>query len=79
MQGVGFRYHTRQRAQALGITGYVCNLDDGNVEIIACGAEDALEQLMVWLKEGGPPSARVDRVLREPRGTLDFQEFRIHY
>lgn len=79
VQGVGFRYHTQQQAQALGITGYVCNLDDGNVEIIACGEHDAIERLMFWLKKGGPPNARVDRVLREPRGPSDFKAFTVHY
>ena len=59
VQGVGFRYTTQHEAQRLGLSGYAKNLDDGSVEIVACGESDSVEQLMVWLKAGGPRSARV--------------------
>lgn len=42
------------------------NLDDGSVEVVACGEEGQVEKLMQWLKSGGPRSARVERVLSEP-------------
>ncbi|MDU4094468.1 MAG: acylphosphatase [Pantoea sp.] len=64
VQGVGFRYSTQMQAQQLGLTGYARNLDDGSVEVLACG--ERVEQLVAWLKAGGPRSARVDRVLTEP-------------
>ena len=66
VQGVGFRYTTQHEAQRLGLTGYAKNMDDGSVEVVACGESDRVEQLMKWLKAGGPRSARVDRVLSEP-------------
>ncbi|WP_333897432.1 acylphosphatase [Mixta calida] len=66
VQGVGFRYSTQAQAQQLGLTGYTRNLDDGSVEVLACGDNAQLEQLLAWLKAGGPRSARVDRVLTEP-------------
>ncbi|AIX74210.1 MAG: acylphosphatase [Mixta calida] len=66
VQGVGFRYSTQAQAQQLGLTGYARNLDDGSVEVLACGDNAQLEQLLAWLKAGGPRSARVDRVLTEP-------------
>ncbi|WP_312393151.1 acylphosphatase [Mixta calida] len=66
VQGVGFRYSTQAQAQQLGLTGYARNLDDGSVEVLACGDNAQLEQLLAWLKAGGPRSARVDRVLAEP-------------
>lgn len=66
VQGVGFRYSTQAQAQQLGLTGYARNLDDGSVEVLACGDSAQLEQLLTWLKAGGPRSARVDRVLTEP-------------
>lgn len=66
VQGVGFRYSTQMQAQQLGLTGYARNLDDGSVEVLACGDSEPLEQLLGWLKAGGPRSARVDRVLTEP-------------
>lgn len=53
VQGVGFRYTTQHEAQRLGLTGYAKNMDDGSVEVVACGEGDRVEQLMKWLKAGG--------------------------
>lgn len=58
-----FRASTRAQAQALGLRGYAKNLADGGVEVLACGAEDALDRLQSWLRQG-PPAARVDDVRR---------------
>ena len=66
VQGVGFRYSTQREAQRLGLTGYARNMDDGSVEVVACGDSENVEQLIAWLKAGGPRSARVDKVLAEP-------------
>jgi acylphosphatase len=64
--GRGFRYSTQREALQLGLTGYARNMDDGSVEVVACGEAEQVEKLMAWLKAGGPRSARVDRVLTEP-------------
>lgn len=61
VQGVFFRASTRDRAQSLGLSGYVENRRDGSVYISAEGEEDALEKLVKWCHEG-PPRARVDEV-----------------
>lgn len=61
VQGVWFRESTRREALPLGITGYARNMDDGSVEVLACGEDDALDQLAGWLKQG-PPMARVTRL-----------------
>jgi acylphosphatase len=80
VQGVGFRYTTQHEAQRLGLTGYAKNMDDGSVEVVACGESDRVEQLMKWLKAGGPSSARVDRVLSEPHRPGDeLKGFSIRY
>lgn len=63
VQGVFFRDSTRQKAEALDITGYAINLDDGRVEVLACADEHALEELERWLREG-PSSADVSDVER---------------
>jgi acylphosphatase len=65
VQGVFFRHSTRQRALGLGIRGHARNLSDGSVEVLACGSEQALEQLRAWLWEG-PPTAQVTRVECKP-------------
>ncbi|QHM70532.1 acylphosphatase [Mixta intestinalis] len=74
VQGVGFRYSTQMQARQLGLTGYARNRDDGSVEVLACGESDKLEQLLMWLKAGGPRSARVDRVLTEPHQSADVPQ-----
>lgn len=66
VQGVGFRYSTKREGEKLGLTGYARNLDDGSVEVVACGEAEQVEKLLAWLKAGGPRSARVDKVLTEP-------------
>ena len=78
VQGVGFRYTTQYEAKKLGLTGYAKNLDDGSVEVVACGEEGQVEKLMQWLKSGGPRSARVERVLSEPHHPSgELTDFRI--
>lgn len=60
VQGVGFRWSTKQKAKKLNITGHAKNLDDGTVEIIACGSKENVEKLKSWLKEKGPRLARIE-------------------
>ncbi|KFK93179.1 MULTISPECIES: acylphosphatase [unclassified Serratia (in: enterobacteria)] len=79
VQGVGFRYNTQSKATTLGLTGYARNLDDGSVEVIACGEPQRVNELVEWLKSGGPRGARIDRVLVEPQGVADYQGFGIRY
>ncbi|MGL5701272.1 MAG: acylphosphatase [Kluyvera sp.] len=80
VQGVGFRYFTQQEAMRLGLRGYAANLDDGSVEVVACGAGEQVEKLLAWLKAGGPRSARVDKVLMEPhQPEKTWNNFSIRY
>ena len=52
VQGVCFRMATSQQAKLLGLTGWVRNLKDGRVEVMACGEQVALDQLRKWLVQG---------------------------
>nr|WP_318382342.1 acylphosphatase [uncultured Enterobacter sp.] len=80
VQGVGFRYTTQHEAQRLGVTGYARNLDDGSVEVLACGEAEKVEALVAWLKAGGPRSARVEKVLTEPHQPDNaWKDFSIRY
>lgn len=79
VQGVGFRYSTQSRARQLGLSGYARNRDDGSVEVVACGEHQAVEQLVLWLKQGGPRSARVEKVITEPHNNADYNDFNIRY
>lgn len=61
VQGVFFRENTRQIAQELGITGWVKNLPDGRVEIVAEGEKEKIQDLIEWAKVG-PQFAKVEKV-----------------
>lgn len=52
VQGVGFRYFVERAAHALGVNGYVRNLDDGSVEVYASGNADQLAELAGHLWKG---------------------------
>jgi acylphosphatase len=61
VQGVNFRYYTRERARSLGVAGHVRNRWDGTVEVLAEGRAEALRRLLSWLRVG-PRLAQVTRV-----------------
>jgi acylphosphatase len=61
VQGVGFRYFLIRRAQALGLTGWVTNRDDGMVEFVAEGTRRDLERLEEATREG-PRQAHITGV-----------------
>jgi acylphosphatase len=54
VQGVSFRACTEQKGSELGLQGYVRNLPDGRVEIVAEGPRDALDKLEQWCWQGSP-------------------------
>jgi acylphosphatase len=73
VQGVCFRAATREEAQRLGLRGHARNLADGRVEVVATGADEAIEVLAQWLRHG-PPMARVadvERSVAEDGSTSD--------
>ena len=76
VQGVFYRDSTRKKAQALDITGWVKNLPDGRVELIACGEQNQLKALEKWLWEG-PPKAKVSDVRVEKTDLSEFVDFTI--
>lgn len=74
VQGVWFRAGTREQAQRLGLTGYARNLPDGSVEVLACGADNALSELKRWLQQG-TAAARVDDLQCELSGQAAPADF----
>ena len=61
VQGVGFRWFVMGVAQHLGLQGYVRNLPDGTVEVVARGTPEAVVELERALARG-PATARIDGV-----------------
>jgi acylphosphatase len=75
VQGVFFRDSTRQRARQFGLSGWVRNAEDGSVEAVFEGPEDAVERLVDFVRRG-PRGARVDRVEvfeEPPEGLTGFR------
>jgi acylphosphatase len=78
VQGVFFRASAQEQGRRLGLTGWARNLDNGDVEVLACGEASALGALEAWLGEG-PPLAKVERVMRQDSDEVPPQDFGIRY
>jgi acylphosphatase len=77
VQGVCFRWYTQRTAARLGLRGWVRNLPDGGVEIVAEGDLADLHQLVAWAQHG-PSEAEVDEVRSEwSPATGEFAGFEI--
>lgn len=64
VQGVNFRYYTKESAERLNVTGWIKNLPDGRVQGCFEGEESDVAALIDWCRTG-PASARVDGVTVE--------------
>lgn len=64
VQDVGFRYFTQREARKIGVVGYVRNLSDGAVLVVAGGTAQQIAQLSRWLQKG-PPTAHVERMVEQ--------------
>lgn len=79
VQGVFFRANTAERAEALGLTGWVKNTRDGRVEAVFEGQKADVERMVQWCYKG-PPGAVVTNVevaWEEPEG--GFRDFSVKY
>ena len=61
VQGVFFRASCADRAEALGLSGWVRNASDGGVEAVFEGEDAGVEAMLGWCRTG-PPYAQVDGV-----------------
>ena len=79
VQGVWFRATTREKAEELGVTGWVRNTSDGRVEAVFMGEEEKVDKLIEWCHHG-PPLAEVEKVEVEPyTSDEEYKEFTIRY
>jgi acylphosphatase len=78
VQGVYFRQSTLEKALELGITGTVCNREDGTVEILAEGSKEQMKNFIDWCKVG-PRKARVDRIDINEQPLKNFTGFIITF
>ena len=73
VQGVFYRASARTKAVSLGLSGYAKNRTNGDVEVLAVGAGDALDALEKWLRRG-PPMAHVESVVRQDAGAHEVPD-----
>jgi len=79
VQGVCFRMYTRHEAKRLALTGWVRNLHDGSVEIVAEGAKTDLYELRKWCQRG-LAHAHVTHVEEwRSAATNEFSDFDVSY
>jgi acylphosphatase len=79
VQGVWFRASTKEHAQNLHLTGWVRNLESGEVEAVFEGEESAIDEIITWCSSG-PPLAEVDDITKKyEEYTHEFTDFKIQY
>ncbi len=77
VQGVFYRVNTKNKADELGLTGWVKNIPDGKVEVLAEGKEGGLKEFIKWCYNGSK-GAKVDKVEVEWRDYENkFDNFKI--
>lgn len=78
VQGVFFRAHTRRKAFELGLAGWVKNLPNGRVEAVFEGAEERVEEMVVWCHQG-PPASQVEKLEKVEEPEEGLKGFEIRY
>lgn len=76
VQGVSFRYFVKSNAKKIGLTGWVCNTEDGGVEAVFCGDKMKIEE-MITLCRQGPMLAEVKQFGFEWENPETFDGFTI--
>lgn len=78
VQGVFFRAWTRERAEALGLTGWIRNCPDGHVEAHVEGEDSLVEQMLELLRRG-PPAAQVENLRTWDVEPCEFDDFEVRH
>lgn len=79
VQGVNFRYYASLEARRRGVTGWIRNREDGEVEIIAEGAPEVVAALEAWCRRGPPAAAVEEVVCEELAGPRRYPDFAVVY
>jgi len=79
VQGVGFRWFVQREASELELCGWVKNTEEGDVEVLAAGTSERLDELRTSLNRG-PRGSRIDRVIEHVLASSEAEgltQFRI--
>ena len=77
VQGVNFRRHTAQKAKELGVHGYVRNLPDNAVEVVAEGNAEKVEELIAFCRRGPSMAVVTEVIVEEEKPKRDMQAFEV--
>ncbi len=77
VQGVGYRWYTREKARELGVNGYVRNLPNGDVEVWAEGEQQVVNELIYSLRQGPSWSQVTDVKIDEMTPQGNFNNFNV--
>ena len=77
VQGVGYRAFVKKRASEVGICGWVRNLEDGRVEVLACAEIDKLDSFENEMKQGPQGSMVQGLVSKDITSPIEFNTFTI--
>jgi len=79
VQGVWYRASTKNKAEQLGIKGWVKNTTNGEVEAVFQGEEKLVEKMITWCYQG-PPLAKVDKISVKKQDNIEnYDDFSIKY
>ena len=78
VQGVGFRYTTKRAAGGFDVTGYVRNMDDGTVELVAEGTREVLTAFREKV-EGQMGGNIRERQIDVTPATGEYSDFKVRY
>jgi acylphosphatase len=76
VQGVFYRASAKETADKIGITGWIKNTPDENVEAMITGNDDQLQQFVEWCRRG-PRNANVTQVIATPQEEVFYANFLI--
>ena len=79
VQGIGFRYTAERIAQSSGVTGWVRNLPDGDVEVVAEGGREILEKFLRDVKSSELGRHIVRAQVEWQAARNEFSDFRIEF
>ena len=79
VQGVGFRWYVQRLAQGMNLCGFVKNLRDGRVEVVAEGNENSVKEFLKGLKEGSFEDGIEEIKKIEEKYAGEYSDFRIKF
>ncbi len=79
VQGVWYRATTKEKAEELGIKGWVRNTSDGKVEAVFEGDQNNIEEMIKWCKKGPDFANVIDVDVNPEELSEEFEGFNIRY